>query len=402
MKFNYQARSKAGEAQTGTIEASSQEAALALLQKNRLFVTFLEKTGVSQPFYAKQIKLFQRVSKKDIVNFSRALSLMFKAKIPLVQSLRSIAEQTKSINFKEKIFALAQEVEAGTLFSQALTAFPNLFSAFYVSMVKSGEASGTLSESLTYLADHLEREYHLASKIQGAMIYPILILVVVIGVLLLMMFFVIPSMSEVLLESGQELPFVTRMVIALSDFLRSWGWLAGLALLALGIFVFRYFKTINGKKFKDKYILRIPRLGSFLKMTYISRFAENLSTLISGGLPIVSALEITGEIVGNDVYQTIVFEVRDEVKRGERISRVLTQHPGEFPPILTQMVTVGEKTGTLDESLMSVVDFYRQEVERAVDNLLSVLEPVMVIFLGGIVAGLMGAILLPLYQMTGT
>ncbi|OGZ24414.1 MAG: hypothetical protein A2896_01245 [Candidatus Nealsonbacteria bacterium RIFCSPLOWO2_01_FULL_43_32] len=402
MKFNYQARSKAGEAQTGTIEASSQEAALALLQKNRLFVTFLEKTGVSQPFYAKQIKLFQRVSKKDIVNFSRALSLMFKAKIPLVQSLRSIAEQTKSINFKEKIFALAQEVEAGTLFSQALTAFPNLFSAFYVSMVKSGEASGTLSESLTYLADHLEREYHLASKIQGAMIYPILILVVVIGVLLLMMFFVIPSMSEVLLESGQELPFVTRMVIALSDFLRSWGWLAGLALLALGIFVFRYFKTINGKKFKDKYILRIPMLGSFLKMTYISRFAENLSTLISGGLPIVSALEITGEIVGNDVYQTIVFEVRDEVKRGERISRVLTQHPGEFPPILTQMVTVGEKTGTLDESLMSVVDFYRQEVERAVDNLLSVLEPVMVIFLGGIVAGLMGAILLPLYQMTGT
>ena len=402
MKFNYQARSKAGEAQTGTIEASSQEAALALLQKNRLFVTFLEKTGVSQPFYAKQIKLFQRVSKKDIVNFSRALSLMFKAKIPLVQSLRSIAEQTKSINFKEKIFALAQEVEAGTLFSQALTAFPNLFSAFYVSMVKSGEASGTLSESLTYLADHLEREYHLASKIQGAMIYPILILVVVIGVLLLMMFFVIPSMSEVLLESGQELPFVTRMVIALSDFLRSWGWLAGLALLALGIFVFRYFKTINGKKFKDKYILRIPMLGSFLKMTYISRFAENLSTLISGGLPIVSALEITGEIVGNDVYQTIVFEVRDEVKRGERISRVLTQHPGEFPPILTQMVTVGEKTGTLDESLMSVVDFYRQEVERAVENLLSVLEPVMVIFLGGIVAGLMGAILLPLYQMTGT
>ena len=131
MKFNYQARSKAGEAQTGTIEASSQEAALALLQKNRLFVTFLEKTGVSQPFYAKQIKLFQRVSKKDIVNFSRALSLMFKAKIPFVQSLRSIAEQTKSINFKEKIFALAQEVEAGTLFSQALTAFPNLFSAFY-------------------------------------------------------------------------------------------------------------------------------------------------------------------------------------------------------------------------------------------------------------------------------
>jgi len=401
MKFNYQARSKDGEVQTGTVEAPSREAALALLQKNRLFVTFLEKTGEAQPFFTKKIKLFERISKKDIVNFSRQLALMFKAKIPLVQSLHSIAEQTKNPSLREKILSLSQEVEAGTLFSQALAAYPNLFSTFYVSMVKSGEASGTLSESLTYLVDHLEREYHLASKIQGAMIYPALIVVVVIAVLMLMMFFVIPSMSKTLTESGQDLPVITKAVIGLSDFLRAWGWALLLVILPALVILFRYFKTTTGKKFKDKYILRIPMIGSFLRMTYLSRFAENLSTLISGGLPIVNALEITGEIVGNNVYQTIVFEVRDEVKKGESISKILAKYPGEFPPILTQMVTVGEKTGTLDESLMNVVDFYREEVERTIDNLLSILEPVMIIFLGGIVAGLMAAVLLPLYKMTG-
>ena len=402
MKFNYQGRSKKGEVQTGTVDASSREAALALLQRHRLFVTLLERAEGGGAFYVRKIKLFERVSKKDIVNFSRQLSLMFKSKIPLVGALSSIATQTKNPGFREKILAVSQEVEAGTPFSQALSSYPKLFSPFYVSMVKSGEASGTLSESLTYLADHLEREYHLFSKIQGAMLYPILIVVVVIGVLIMMMFFVIPSMTKVLLETGQELPLITKAVIALSSFLRSWGWLVFLFVSGGLVFLSRYFKTVEGKKFKDKYLLKIPMVGSFLKMIYISRFAENLSTLISGGLPIVSALEITGEIVGNDVYQTILFKVRDEVKKGEKISSVLTKHSTEFPPILTQMVSVGEKTGTLDESLMSLVDFYRKEVERSIDNLLSVLEPVMVIFLGGIVAGLMGAILLPLYKMTGT
>lgn len=401
MKFNYQARSKKGEVQTGTVEASSREAALALLQKNNLFVTFLEKAGAARPFYTKKIKLWERISQKDLVNFSRQLALMFKAEIPLVQSLQAIAEQTKNPGLKEKILTLSQEVEGGTPFSQALATFPKLFSTFYVSMVKSGEASGTLSESLSYLADHLEREYHLSAKIQGAMIYPILIVVVVIGVLVMMMFFVIPNMTKVLIESGQELPAVTKAVIALSNFLRAWGWLVLIAMIALFIFLRRYFKTIKGKRLKDKYILRLPLIGSFLKMIYLSRFAENLSTLIGGGLPIVNALEITGEIIGNDVYQTIVLQVRDEVKKGEKISKVLTKHPGEFPPILTQMVVVGEKTGTLDKSLMNVVNFYGKEVERSIDTLLSILEPVMIIFLGGIVAGLMGSVLLPLYKMTG-
>lgn len=401
MKFSYQARSKKGEAQTGSVEASSREAALSLLQKHGLFVTGLWSDEGKEPFYARKIKLFDRVSKKELVNFSRQLSLMFKSKIPLVQSLRSIAEQTSKPSLRETISSVSQEVEGGTPFSQALSAHPKLFSPFYISMVKSGEASGTLSESLTYLADHLEREYHLTSKIQGAMIYPILILAVVIGVLVMMMFFVIPSMTRVLTETGQELPLITVAVIGLSNFLRSWGWLVLLLIIGPAVFLVRYFRTVEGKQLKDKYMLKIPVLKSFLRMIYISRFSENLSTLVGGGLPIVQALDITGEVVGNDVYKTIIISVRDQVKKGEKISSVLANYPDEFPPILNQMVTVGEKTGTLDESLLNVVEFYRKEVERSIDSLLAVLEPLMVVFLGGIVAGLMGAILLPLYKMTG-
>lgn len=385
--------------QTGIIEAFSREAALTLLQKHQLFVTFLETAEV-KPILARKIKLFERISKKDIVTFSRQLSLLFKAKIPLIEALQTLAEQTKNPGFKEKILAISEEIEGGTPFSQALVRHPKLFSSFFVSMIKSGEASGTLSESLDYLAEHLEREYHLFSKIQGAMIYPALIVVVVIGVLLMMMFFVIPNMAKVLLETGQDLPLATKAVIGLSFFLRKWGWILILGFAGVLFFLFRYFKTIEGRKFRDRNLLYIPFINSFLKMIYLSRFAENLSTLISGGLPIVKALEITGEIVGNNVYQNIIAQTKEEVRKGEKMSSVLLRYPREFPPILTQMVTVGEKTGTLDKSLMNVVGFYQKEVDRSIDNLLSILEPVMVIVLGLIVAGLMGSILLPLYKMT--
>ena len=385
--------------QTGTVEASSREAAILLLQRHNLFVTFLERAE-TRPFYAKKIKIFERVSKKDVVNFSRQLALMFKSKIPLVQALHSIAEQTKNPSLREKILIISQEVEGGTRFSQALSVHPKLFSSFYVSMVKAGEASGSLSESLTYLADHLEREYHLASKIQGAMIYPALIGVVVVGVLVMMMYFVIPNMTKVFSEMDQDLPLVTKVVISLSNFMRAWGWLVFLFIAGALAAFNRYSKLGEGKRIKDRVLLRIPFVGSFLRMVYLSRFAENLSTLISGGIPIAQSLEITAEIVGSDVYQQIVFEIKEEVVRGENMSKILARYPNEFPPILTQMVAVGEKTGTLDQSLMSVVNFYRNEVERAVDNLLSILEPVMVILLGGMVAGLMGAVLLPLYKMS--
>ena len=398
MKYNYQARTTKGEIQTGIIEASSREAANTLLRKYGLYVTVLEEVA-APPLYAKKIKIFEKISQKDIVLFSRQLSIMFKSKVPLVETLMALSAQTRNLEFKEKILELSEEVEGGTSFSGALSRYPKIFSPFYIAMVKAGEVSGTLSESLEYLAEHLEREYHFAAKIKGAFIYPSLIIFVVFLVLALMIFFVIPNLSRVLLETGQEFPTVTKIVIGSSAFLRSWGWLIILGIVILILAGFRYYQTKKGKKFFDKISLKLPVVGPFLKMINLSRFAENLSTLISGGLPIASAIQTVGEIVGNTSYKEVIFKARDEVRKGEPISSVLARAPEVFPPVFVQMILVGEKTGTLDSTLMNMVSFYKKEIDRTIDNLLSVLEPALIVTLGVIVAGLMLAILIPIYQM---
>jgi type IV pilus assembly protein PilC len=400
MKFNYQARTEKGEVRSGTIEASSREGALDLLQKYGLYVTVLEETR-AVPIYAKKIKIFERISTKEIVLFTRQLSIMVASKSPLVESLRILISQTQSLSFKEKILKISEDVEGGISLSRALAKHPKVFSSFFISMVRSGEAAGKLSQSLNYLAEHLEKEYRLMNKIRGAMIYPAFIIFVAIAVLILMIFLVIPNLIKVLEETGQELPILTRAIISFTNFARSWGWLFLLATIALAISAFRYRRTKQGKKAFDRIFLRLPIIGSFLKMVYLSRFAENLSTLISGGLPIAKALEITGDIVGNTVYKEIILQARDEVRRGEAISSVLNRFPKVFPPVFSQMALVGERTGTLDKSLMNLVDFYQEEVNRTVDNLVSILEPALIVFLGVVVGGLMAAILMPIYRMVG-
>lgn len=400
MKFNYQARAPTGEIQLGTVEASSKEAAISLLQRHGLYVTFLEEVA-APPLYARRMKLFEKVSLKEIFLFSRQLAVMFKTKVPLVEALEVLAVQTKNPDLKEKIFKLAEEVEAGTSLSGALSRYPKIFSPFYIAMVRAGEVSGKLSEALSYLAEHLEREYHLTSKLRGAMIYPAMVLFVAITVLALMMFYIIPQLTEVLIVSGGELPAITKGVISLSAFLKKWGLFLIFGLLILIISVIRYYRTQEGKKFFDRIFLRFPIVSELLKMIYLSRFAENLSTLISGGLPIARALEISGDIVGNTVYKEIIFQTRDEVRRGESISSTLGRFPEIFPPVFTQMTSVGEKTGTLDKTLLDIVSFYQREVDRTIDNLLSILEPVLIIFLGLVVGGLMASVLLPLYRVAG-
>lgn len=326
---------------------------------------------------------------------------MFKSKVPIIEALYALSKQTKNKSFKEKITKIAEEVEGGVPLSQALAVHPRVFNYFYVSMVKSGEVSGKLSQSLEYLADHIERDYAFQTKLRGAMVYPIFVLFVFIAVVSVMVIFIIPKMSEVLTESGQQLPFLTRMVISFSFFFKKWGLIAILVLVAGGVFLFRHSKTIEGKKFFDKLLLKLPMVGDLFKKIYISRFAENLSTLITAGLPISQALEITGEIVGNDVYQTIIIQTRDQVRKGEQMSTVFERHLQFIPPILFQMALTGERTGNLDETLMNVVNFYRKEIEEKINSLISLLEPLMIIFLGGLVGIIVASILMPLYQMGG-
>ena len=397
MKFNYQARTKKGEVRTGRVEASSKETAATLLQKHGLYVTFLEEAA--PPIYAKRIKFFEKISKKDIVLFSRQLAIMFQSKVPLVESLRVLSAQAKNTNFREKIIKISEEVEAGTPFSKTLSKYPDVFSSFYIAMVRSGEVSGKLSEVLDYLANHVEREYHLEARTKGALIYPALILLVVILVLSMLMFFVIPHLSEVLEGTGMPLPPLTKFVIGMAAFFKSWGWLMLVATILIIIASFRYYLTESGRKFFDKYSLKLPLVGGLLEMIFLTRFAENLSTLIAGGLPITQALDTVADIIGNNSYKAVIREAKEEVKRGEPISVVLSRSPNLFPPVFTQMVLVGERTGSLDTTLMNIVDFYRKEVDRKIENVLSVIEPVLIVFLGLVVAGLMLSILMPLYRV---
>lgn len=396
MKFNYQSRDQKGKKQLGTIEASDQETALDFLQRQGLSVVSLSKSA-SIPFYAREIKLFQRISRKEIVLFSRQLSIMFRSQIPLLEILETLSFQTNNLKFKEIILKLKQEVESGATLSKALSQFPNPFSLFYVNMVRSGEASGKLSDSLSYLADHLEREYHLRSSIRGALIYPIFILFVLLLMGFFAAFFIMPDLVSVLKEGNGDLPLATSIVIGFTDFLKNKGWLILLFLVGLIVFIWQYKKTEKGEIFFDKFNLKLPLLNGFLKKIYLSRLAENLSTLIAGGLPIARALEISGRVVGNSIYRDIIFQTRDGVRKGENVSALLKKYPNFFSPMFIQMVVVGERTGRLDSALLNIVNFYQKEVDRSVDTFIKLLEPALILFLGVMVAIFAIAILLPLF-----
>ncbi|MFH1180802.1 MAG: type II secretion system F family protein [bacterium] len=400
MKFNYQARTSDGQIRAGAIEASSKETAISLLQKYGLYVTFLENAQKA-PILVKKITLFERVSAKDRVLFSRQLSIMFSSNVPLVESLRTLASQTKKAIFKEAIMKISEEVEGGTSLSLALAKYPKIFSSFYVAMVRSGEVSGQLSATFNYLADSLESNYHMTSRIKGAMMYPAVVLVMAVSVLALMFIFIIPSLSQVLEQQEQELPAITKMLMALSQILVRYGWLVFLGFSGLIFFLIKNYKSRAGKIFFDKAVLRFPLVGPLLKMIYLSRFAENLSTLISGGLPITQAIDTTADIISNSVYKAVIFKASDEVRKGEAISKSLSCFPELFPPFFTQMAVVGERTGSLDKTLSNLAKFYQKEIDRTINSLLGILEPLLIVFLGLIVGGMMAAMLLPLYQTGG-
>jgi len=400
MKFLYQARTKEGDLKSGTIEASSREVAFSLLQKLGYYVTYLEEE--KPPIYAKELKIFQRISLRDLFIFSRQFSIMLNSNVPIVESLTTIAAQTKNPELKEIISDIAEEVEAGSSLSKALLKYPKVFSPFYVAMVKAGEASGKLSQTLNFLANHLEREYNVRGKIRGAMTYPVLVLVVFFVIFGIMIFSILPSFENILKEREVEVPFITKVILSFSKILREKFFIIALVLGAIIILIFYYLKTEKGKRFFDKISLKIPFFSEISKQSILSRFAQNLSTLTSAGLTLTEALEIVEEIVGNVEYKNAVSKIKEGVKKGETISSITTLYPELFPPLFTQLVLVGEKTGTLTNALSAISNFYQSETEKAIENFLRILEPLLIIILGVLVGGLMLSVLLPLYRIIGT
>lgn len=399
MKYKYQARSKEGKIETGTIEASSKESAVDILSKYNVFVTSLQEEKV---LFSKDLNFLNKVSKKELAIFSRQLSVMLDSGVPVVQSLRGLAEQTKKQFFKEEILKLAQLIDEGNSLSESFSAFPKTFSVFYVNLIKSGEVSGKISETLNYLSSHLERESDIDSQIKGAMIYPAFVISVLLVVMGIVMFVVMPKLIDLINESLAEPPFFTKLMLGFYGFLMNFWWIMLLIFVGFIGFSIFYFKTESGKKKYNIFSLRVPLLGSFLQKTYLVRFSENLSTLISSGISITSALKITKDTVENFIYKEIISDVEKSVAEGEKISIVFKRYPKYVSPFVVQMIQVGENTGKLDKNLMEIVTFYQKEIKRDVETFTALLEPLLIIFLGICVAFLAVSVLSPLYSTLGT
>ncbi len=398
MKFIYQARSKDGELKKGIVTATNQSKAEQLLSDNGLIIISLRKQRAN---VLEKLDIFSnRVNYKELVLFSRQFSTLVSARVPIVQSLRILESQLSSKALIKVTKSLIDSVESGDSLSSALAKNPKIFSNIYVSLIKSGEASGQVAESLAYLADQLEKDYDLRSRVKSAMTYPAFVLSALLVVGVLMFKFVLPSLTSVLKEQNAELPFISKVLISFTDFFQVYWWVVLLAFAGIAIGVRFYVSTIQGRYVWDRVKMKIPIIGSVLEKVYLARFARNLSTLVAGGIPIIQALRIISEIINNVIYRDILIETAQQVTNGKSISDSLMRHK-EFPPLVTQMVKVGEQTAQLDGILLKMAGFYEKEVDAKVSTLSSLLEPIIMLILGLGVGLLVAGVLMPIYNLAG-
>lgn len=399
MLFSYRAIDKDGHEREGTIEATTQDAAVSALQRRELIISAIS-SAEKKPLLQMDIPFFGRVKNKDVVILSRQIATLFEAQVSALRIFRLLAAEVDNKKLAEVLTQVADDLQGGSPISKALSRHPKVFSGFYVNMVRAGEESGKLSQTFGYLADYLDRSYDVVSKAENALIYPIFVIVVFFVVMGLMLTLVIPKITAVLTDSGQAIPVYTRIVIGVSNFLTNYGIFLLIALALLGLYIWRLSKTPGGALILDKLKLQVPYVGDLYSKLYLSRIADNFSTMLLSGVPVIEALDITAAVVGNAAYESILADAAQAVKGGSSISDALARHP-EIPGIMVAMVKVGEETGELGSILTTLSKFYNREVVNAVDTLVGLIEPVMVVALGVGVGVLLAAVLLPIYNLAG-
>jgi type IV pilus assembly protein PilC len=390
--FTYTARAVNGELKTATIDAPSREEVVAQLRRQRMSVVKVDEES------AKKSKTKGSIKMRDIVIFTRQFSTMINAGLPLVQALDILAKQTENKTLSEVTRAVVFDVESGHTVADALAKHPNAFSDLYVNMVAAGEAGGILDTILMRLATFMEKNDALIRKVKGAMIYPGVIMSVAAIAISVLLIFVIPVFESMFGSVGLALPLPTRIVIGMSRFLKGYWYLIGAGLAGSFFMIKRYYATSDGKLKIDKALLKVPVLGDVLRKSAVSRFTRTLGTLISSGVSILDGLEITAKTAGNRVIQDAIMASRASIAGGDTIAAPL-QKSQVFPPMVISMIAVGEQTGGLDEMLSKIADFYDEEVDAAVSGLLSLLEPIMIVFLGVVVGGMVVAMYLPIFDM---
>lgn len=397
-QFNYKARTPEGEIRIGVVEAISEGAAADLLQKSNLLVVSLKEISKKKGGILAIIGFHRKVKGRDLAIFSRQLATLFDARVPVVKILKTLIAEAPNAVFQDVLMEILDDVSGGASLSLAMSKHPRVFSYFYASMVKAGEEAGKLQEVFNYLADYLERSDDISGKVKGAMIYPAAIFTVFIAVMVVMLVFVIPKLTDILISSNVPIPIYTQIVISTSDFLRDYGIYMAAALIAGAIGVIRYARTEQGKEFFDTLKIHLPIFGILFKKFYLGRLSDNLSNLIGAGVPIIRALQVTATVIDNKVYENIVLDAVNAVKSGNTVGYSFEQYK-EIPPLVTQMIRIGEETGKLGFILNAITRFYTREVDSMVSNLVSLIEPIMIVILGVGVAMLVGAVLVPLYNM---
>lgn len=399
MLFKYHAIDQDGHERDGTVEAPSQEIAISALQQRNLVISAIE-SAEKHSLFELNLPFLDRVSNKDIVIVSRQIATLFEAQVAALRIFRLLASEVSSKQLADVLSTVGDDLQGGSPISKALARHPKVFSTFYVNMVRSGEESGKLSETFNYLADYLDRSYELASKAENALIYPAFVIIVFIGIMSLMLTLVIPKISAILVDSGQEIPIYTAIVIGISNFLVQYGILLFIALVAGGFYLWQLGKTERGRLVLDSLKLGIPYVGDLYQKLYVARIADNFATMLLSGISVVEAIHITSSVVGNAAYRAVIENVATDVKDGSSISDALGKHP-EIPGIMVAMTKVGEETGELGKILSTLAKFYNREVTTAVDTLVGLIEPVMIVFLGVGVGVLLAAVLIPIYNLAG-
>jgi type IV pilus assembly protein PilC len=392
--YSWKGRTRQGKIQEGVVTADSKDAAVAALRKQQIIVTAVTERG-------KEFALPRpggKVSRKEVAIFTRQFSVMIDAGLPLVQCLEILGSQQENRTFQKMLFQVRQDIESGATLADSLRKHPKAFDDLYCNMVAAGEAGGILDTILQRLSTYIEKIVKLRAAIRSAMVYPIAVITIAIGVVWVILWKVIPTFATLFEGLGASLPLPTRITIAASHFIGSFWWLI-LGSLGLTIYLLlRYHKTYDGRRRIDAIMLRIPVLGSVLRKIAVARFCRTLGTLVSSGVPILEALEITARTSGNSIVEDAIMATRKSVEEGKTISEPLKASE-VFPPMVVQMVAVGEQTGALETMLNKIADFYEDEVDEATANLLALLEPVMICFLGVVIGGIVISMYMPMFDL---
>lgn len=401
MLFNYKAIDQHNTTREGVVEATTIDAAIARVQKEGYTIVSIEPVNEQKSILDLEIEWFQGINHKEIVILSRQIATLFEAQVSALRIFRLLASEAENPQLQRVLTSVVDKLQSGSSISRALAAHPDVFSEFYVNMVRSGEETGSLEKTFMYLADYLDRQYQVVTKAKNALIYPAFVISVFILVMALMLTMVIPKVAKILTDSGQELPIYTKIVIGLSTFLtESLVWIV-LAIAAGGFVLWRFVQTEVGTQFVDELKISLPYIGDLQRKLYLTRICDNLSTMLTSGISMVQALEVTAEVVDNKVYKEILEYALIEVKGGRSFADTISEYP-EIPGVLSQMAKVGEETGQLGNILETLSVFYRREVDNSVDTLIGLIEPAMIVLLGLGVGVLLASVLMPIYNLTNT